>query len=398
MTATPRSKMPRNLAALLHWAGYLTTAGVAAAELLELRPGPRFAAAAALLAGFAAALAVIFRTERIREKGGFIAVTVAASGIAIGLMAIGSTPIYGGILFFVLCTIVGMRLTLGAAIGWVVAAVASLLVCLLATGDRNWLPTTLSFGVGYFAFFAFSIGFHRTLQARAEGQQLLAELSSAQGRLRDLAVMEERQRLAREMHDAVGHRLTAAAVLLEGAGRLIPTEPTRAISLVETSRAQVREALDELRAAVSALRGGAHGSQPLGDVLAALVDVFAQGAGAEVSLDIQPGLPEPEPDRKVVIIRTAQEALTNVLKHAAATQIDVALRARDGAYVLTCRDNGRGTADAAAGAPLAGGNGYGLGNLRARAAAFRGTVDLETGPDGGTLLRLTLPAGGAPRA
>ena len=332
----------RNFFALLHWAGFFTTAGVAAAELLEIPPGPRFAVAAVLLAAFAAALVVIFRTERIREKGGFIAATLAASAIAIGLMAIGSTPIYGGILFFVVCTIVGMRLSIGAAIAWVVAATAALVTTLLTTGSRDWLSTSVSFSAGFFAFFAFSVAFKRALQARAESQQLLAELASAQGRLRDLAVMEERQRLAREMHDAVGHRLTAAAVLLEGAGRLIPSEPARAIRMVETSREQVREGLDELRAAVSALHAGAPGARPLGDVLAALVDVFAQGAGAQVFLDVQPGLSEPEPDRKLVIIRTAQEALTNVQKHAAATRIEVSLKTASGAYVLTCRDNGRG--------------------------------------------------------
>jgi signal transduction histidine kinase len=412
-SALPNRK--RDLFTLLHWAGYLTTAGVAAAELLEIPLGPRFAGAAGLLAAFAAALAVIFRTERIREEGVFIGVTLAASVIAIGLMAIGSTPIYGSILFFVICTIVGMRLPIGAAIAWVVAAATALLVCLLISGYKDWLSISLSFGAGFFAFFAFSVAFRRALQARAESQQLLAELTSAQGRLRDLAVMEERQRLAREMHDAVGHRLTAAAVLLEGAGRLIPSEPARAIRMVETSRTQVRQGLDELRAAVSALHDGAPGSQPLGDVIAALVDVYAQGADARVSFDLQPGLPEPEPDRKTVIIRTAQEALTNVRKHAAATQVELTLISRDDTYVLTCRDNGRGMAGArAAGAVAAGADaaeadtaeragsaaepgatGYGLGNLRARAAAFGGRVDLERVPNGGTLLRLTLPAGGA---
>ena len=133
------------------------------------------------------------------------------------------------------------------------------------------------------------MAFRRSLQARAESQQLLAELMSAQGRLRDMAVMEERQRLAREMHDAVGHRLTAAAVLLEGAARLIATEPARATRMVETSRAQVRQGLDELRAAVSALRTDMPGTQSLPEVLGALVDVFAQGAEAKVTLDLQPG-------------------------------------------------------------------------------------------------------------
>jgi signal transduction histidine kinase len=391
--------LPRNLTTLLHGAGYLTTVGVAAAGLLEIPFGPRFAVVAALFAAFAGALTVIFATERCHGKGRFVGVTLAASAIAISLMAIGSAPIYGGILLIVLCTIVGMRLSIGVAVAWVVAATVSLLVCLLVRGETEWLSTVLSFGAGFFAFFAFAVALRRALQARAESQQLLAELTSAQGRLRDLAVMEERQRLAREMHDAVGHRLTAAAVLLEGAGRLIPSEPARAIRMVETSREQVRQGLDELRAAVSALRERAQGMQPLRDVLAALVDVYAQGTEAHISLDLQAELPEPEPDRKTVIVRTAQEALTNVQKHAAATRIELALRSRDGSYVLTCRDNGRGITGARAESPeanaAAGATGYGLGNLRARAAAFGGRVDLEPVPDGGTLLRLTLPTGGA---
>jgi signal transduction histidine kinase len=309
-------------------------------------------------------------------------------------MAVGAAPIYGAILFFVLCTIVGMRMSVGVAISWVAGATAALLVCLILSGDRNWLPSIVSFAAGFFAFIAFSVAFRRSLQARAESQQLLAELISAQGRLRDMAIMEERQRLAREMHDAVGHRLTAAAVLLEGAARLIRPEPDRAIRLVETSRAQVRQGLDELRAAVSALRADMPGTQSLSEVLSALVDVFAQGAEAKVTLDLPPSVSEPDPDRKLVIVRTAQEALTNVQKHAAATRIELALTSGGGTYVLTCRDNGRGPAAGQDGQAAPGGTGYGLGNLRTRAAAFGGTVDLEQGPDGGAILRLTLPAAG----
>jgi signal transduction histidine kinase len=367
---------------------------VAAAELIEIPFGPRFAWAAGLLAAFAAILALIFHTENASGKGSFLAAALAASAIGVAIMAVGATPIFGAILFFVLCTIVGMRLSLGVAIVWVGGATAALLVCLLVSGDRDWLPTIVSFSVGFFAFIAFSVAFRRSLQARAESQQLLAELMSAQGRLRDMAIMGERQRLAREMHDAVGHRLTAAAVLLEGAARLIRPEPDRATRLVETSRAQVRQGLDELRAAVSALHADNQGTQSLADVLSALVDVFAQGAEARVTLDLPAGVAEPEPDRKRVIVRTAQEALTNVQKHAAATRIELALRIEGSAYVLTCRDNGRGPAAAQDAQAAPGGTGYGLGNLRARAAEFGGTVDLEPGPDGGALLRLTLPVEG----
>lgn len=389
--SAPREKT-RGRYMILHLAGYLTVAGVAVAELLEIPFGPRFAWTAGLLAAFAAALAAIFRTEHMRGKARFLAAAIAASAIGIAIMAVGATPIYGAILFFVLCTIVAMRLSLGAAIAWVSCAYVAFLACLLVSGDRNWLSTILSFGAGFFAFIAFSVAFRRSLQARAESQQLLAELMSAQGRLRDMAVMEERQRLAREMHDAVGHRLTAAAVLLEGAARLIGTEPARATRMVETSRAQVRQGLDELRGAVSALRTDMPGTQSLSEVLGALVDVFAQGAEAKVTLDLQPGVAEPEPERKLVIVRTAQEALTNVQKHAAATRIELALKTEGSSYVLTCRDNGRGIPGAKDAQPVSVGTGFGLENLRTRAAAFGGSVDLEPAPGCGALLRLTLPA------
>jgi len=394
----PADKEKQSRFRMLHFAGYLTVAGVAAAELLEIPAGPRFAWTAGLLAVFAALLFVIFYTEHTRGTAPFLAAVLTASAVGVAIMAVGATPIFGAILFFVVCTIVGMRLPLGVAVAWVGGATIALLVCLRVSGDRYWLPTMASFGAGFFAFVAFSVAFRRSLQARAESQQLLAELMSAQGRLRDLAVMEERQRLAREMHDAVGHRLTAAAVLLEGAARLIPTEPERATRMVHTSRAQVRQGLEELRGAVSALREDTLGTQSLFEVLGALVDVFAQGAEAKVTLDLQPGVTEPEPERKRVIVRTAQEALTNVQKHAAATRIELVLRTDGDSYVLTCRDNGRGPSAVKDARTAFAGTGFGLENLRTRAAAFGGSVDLEPGPDGGALLRLILPASGAVNA
>jgi signal transduction histidine kinase len=383
------SKVSPDHHGILHWAAYLTVAGVAAAELLALPLGPRFTWTAALLAAFAVVLVLVFRAKHGPGMPGILVPSLTASAIVVGIMAAGAAPSLGAILFFPLCAIIGMQFSMPVTVTWIIGASAALLACLLVFRERNWIPILLGYAVGFFAFGAFAVAFRHSLQARAESQQLLAELSSAQGRLRDLAVLEERQRLAREMHDAVGHRLTAAAVLLEGAARLIPSEPARATRMVETSRTQVRQGLDELRAAVSALHADTH-SSPLCDVLAALVEVFAQGAEAKVGLEVQPGMAEPDPDRKLVIIRTAQEALTNVQKHAAATRVNLVLKVQESAYVLTCRDNGRGIA--AGENPSAGTKGFGLGNLRMRAAAFGGSVDLDAVPDGGAELRLTLPA------
>ncbi|MGA2479262.1 MAG: sensor histidine kinase [Spirochaetia bacterium] len=380
-------------------AAYLTTGAVAAAELLALPLGPRFAWTAALLAAFSVTLVVLFRGLHRFGRVRILSLVLAASAIVIGITAVGASTSPGAILLFILCAIVGMQFSAAGIIAWVAGATAALLGCLLLSGERNWIPSLLSYDLGFVAFAAFSVVIRRALQARAESQQLLEELTSAQGRLRDLAIIEERQRLAREMHDAVGHRLTAAAVLLEGAARLIQTEPARATQMVETSRAQVRQGLDELRAAVGALHAEANVSQTLSDVLAALVEVFAQGAESKVALDIQPGMAEPDSDRKLVIVRTAQEALTNVRKHAAATRVELVLRVEENAYVLTCRDNGRGIAAESGTDTAPGVSGFGLGNLRARAAAFGGHVDLEAVPDGGAALRLTLPtAAEAPHA
>jgi len=132
------------------------------------------------------------------------------------------------------------------------------------------------------------------------------------------------------------------------------------------------------------------GSRPISETLRGLVDVFAQASPAEVTLSVDPG-PEPDVDRKNVIVRTAQEALTNVQKHASASRVRLDLELIDGAYVLSCQDNGRGP-----GSPPDTGSrigGFGLPNLRERASSFGGSVELISAPEGGALLRLVLPKG-----
>ena len=379
--------------AILHAAGYLTAGCVTAAELLALPLGPKFAWTAALLAAFTVSLGFTMHSAH-RARTSIVLLTSIVSWIlATSVVAFGAAPTLGGVLYFVISTVVGMRLVPRYAVIWVGASVVALAVCLLLRDSSYWLVSVLSYGVGYFAMFAVAVAFRGSLRARAESQELLRELTSAQGRLRDLAVMEERQRLAREMHDAVGHRLTAAAMLLEGAARLIPSEPDRATHMVETSRQQVKQGLDELRTAVSALRTPQAGPQSVREVLGAIVDVFSRGTDARVTLETAADLVEPDPDRKLVIVRTCQEALTNVQKHAAASRVGIALKVEAGAYVLTCRDDGRGPGPGSQ--PAGGESGFGLRNLRERVEPFGGQVALEPAAGGGALLKMTLPLSGA---
>jgi signal transduction histidine kinase len=90
--------------------------------------------------------------------------------------------------------------------------------------------------------------------ARRKNQDLLDELKTTQRQLQDLAVAEERTRMARELHDSLGHRLTVSIVQLEGAQRLIPTEPERAARMIGAMRDEMKQALAELRRTVYAMR------------------------------------------------------------------------------------------------------------------------------------------------
>ncbi len=373
---------------ILHASAYLTVAGIGLAEVLEIGVNSRLLPVGILLALFTLVLFLILRAVYVHARARFVILAVFETLLGAAVMAVGVSTVLGAILFFVICSIVAMKLPFPAALSWMAAASGLLLACLLWRRDADWLPTFLSISAGYFAVFAFAIAFRRSHDARTESQHLLAELTSAQSRLQELAVIEERQRLARDMHDAVGHRLTAAAVLLEGASRLIAGDPARAAEMVETSREQVREGLSELRRAVSALRKDDHGARPLSDSIRALADSFAKASGAEVRVTIQEGLAEPDSERRTVIVRTAEEALTNVHKHAGASRVELAFGGQAGAYVLSCSDDGRGPASA--GVP---GEGFGLQSLRERAARFGGRVDLEARAEGGSLLRLVLPAG-----
>ena len=383
----------RRFSAVLEWVGYVTTALVVTAELRSLPLGPRFALTAGLLAMFAALLVVLMRASPLIGTGAFVVMVLTASVLVIAIMAISPRPPLGSIFLYILCAMVAGRVPLGFAIAWVTCASIAFLTCLILAWDheRSLLPILLAFWLGCSAIIGFSVSFRRLLQASAESEQLLAELTVAQGRLKDLAITEERARIAREMHDAVGHRLTVAAVLLEGAAGLIPPESGRAIRMVESSRREVKQGLDELRAAVSALRVNGIGDQPLLEVLKALAQVFAQGAEMHVTLDLQPNIPEPDFERKLVIIRTVQEALTNVQKHAAATSVEISLKARGGAYLLACRDNGRGVVAPSVTDQSRLQGGFGLPSLRTRAAVFGGTVELLAASQGGAALRLTLP-------
>jgi signal transduction histidine kinase len=246
---------------------------------------------------------------------------------------------------------------------------------------------------GYIFFAAFSASAAKANRARAESQALLQELRSAHQKLQayaaqaeDLAVAEERNRMAREMHDTLGHHLTVAIVQLEGAHRLVTEDPARATEMVATVREQMRMALGELRGTVATLREPLAADFSLTNALKRLGDDFQKATEIDVQMIFAHNLPSFPDAYRVALYRAAQEALTNIQRHAQADSIHMRLDLDDVEGVrLRVRDNGIGVPE------NADNMGFGLLGLQERAEQLGGVMRLEANIEGGAQICLCLP-------
>ncbi len=244
---------------------------------------------------------------------------------------------------------------------------------------------------GYLFFGVITNALTQARLAQSRNALLLAELQ-AKNRLLEayaaqvetLAAVEERNRLAREMHDTIGHRLTAAAVQLEGAERLAIQQPERAAALIGAGRQQVRDALQDLRATVGRLREPVEVELPLPQALQRLAAGFGEATGLVVHLELPETPCAMTAAQRLALYRTAQEGLTNVQRHAGARQAWLRLECTADRLALHVSDDGRGLGIR----PPA--DGFGLRGLRERAARLGGTVTLAHRPGGGAILTIQL--------
>lgn len=297
------------------------------------------------------------------------------------------------LLFFPLSVQAMLRFTQGPAMAWIAA------FTLVTAGSfvygMNWeeglIGMVMYGGINGF-FGAYASALKRADRAHRESQALLEELQEAHGQLQEyalraeeLAVVEERNRVAREMHDTIGHRLTVASVQLEGAQRLCSVDPDRAAGMVGTVREQVRGALAELRGTVATLRTPIEADLQLRSSLKRLMTYFEDATGITIHRVLPEELPELANEQRLGLFRAAQEALTNIQRHAAASQVWLVLTASDGAISLLVGDDGRGISHSD------GRQGFGLQGLRERAAQLGGELHLEPRAGGGTQLTFRLP-------
>jgi signal transduction histidine kinase len=224
---------------------------------------------------------------------------------------------------------------------------------------------------------------------------------------RELALVEERTRMARELHDAVTQKLFSLRLTAQAAASLVTRDPGRAVRELERVERLAGEALAELRAVIVELRPAELDRHGLAETLRKHVRLLdrlhpasfafrldggdregdggaggAGGAGCGDG-DVLGGL---EPETEAAVLRVAQEALHNAVRHAAAEAVAVRLGREGGRVVLEVRDDGTGFDTAAAS-----GRGLGIASMGDRAQALGGSVLVESEPGRGTLVRLELP-------
>ena len=218
--------------------------------------------------------------------------------------------------------------------------------------------------------------------ARLELAEAHRKLGEYAGKVEALATAQERNRLAREIHDGLGHYLTAINIQVKAAGAVLDQNPDSARTALGAAQKLAEDALADVRRSISALRADPATARPLAETLAQLVDE-AHSAGLTAELAIS-GAPVPLPPQvEFALFRVAQEGLTNVRKHAAASRATLTLTYLPDRVQLAVEDDGQGAADPR--------GGFGLLGVRERVELLGGTVSIESDSGQGFRICAELP-------
>ncbi|MEU7087381.1 sensor histidine kinase [Streptomyces achromogenes] len=300
--------------------------------------------------------------------------SLALMGVLLGIAATAEATGFNGpaLVIWCGCGVSALeRLPLGTSVPVATAALASY----SAFTDDAWLTTAATVAGLALAGYVLRLD----AEARGNAQRLLAQERAAREAEAESAALAERARIAREIHDVLAHSLSAQLVHLEAARLLIENgaDRERILERVVAARGMARDGLAETRQALSALRGEL---TPLEDFLTELART-ADGAEVTVTGERRPLSAE----ASQAVRRVAQEALTNVRKHAHGARVDVRLDYNEHEVTLNVRDSGGrpGELDGS-------GGGYGLLGMRERAELLGGSLD--AGPVGeGFVVTLKVP-------
>ncbi len=207
--------------------------------------------------------------------------------------------------------------------------------------------------------------------------------------VQNLAALEERERIAREMHDGVGQVLGYVGIKAQAVRELVVARRlNEALVQLDQLVSAAQEVYTDLREAILGLRTSVHPGRPLAEALREYLAQFSRDTGVQAHLEIPQGTESLRPAVELQLLRIIQEALTNVRKHAQARHVWVRFSRDGGRWQVTVEDDGRGLGTSS---HTVLGPRFGLRMMRERAESMGGTFDIESRPAGGTRVVVTLP-------
>jgi signal transduction histidine kinase len=284
----------------------------------------------------------------------------------------------GGVLVFMLACLVPWLTDMRSGLYWLVAQQLGMGLAIWLLTATPWMNALIIIGVhsGFSAFvFAMSLTAIREARARQQLRKLNAELRAAQALLNESSKVGERLRISRELHDLVGHHLTALSLNLEVAGHL--TEG-KANEHVNQCKSLAKLLLSDVRQVVGDMRERARV-----DLQEALRSLAEGVPSPQVHLDFSPDFALDDPNQAHALLRCVQEVITNTMKHAEADNLWIEFHRDEGGVSFQARDDGKGGQQVTAG--------NGLTGMRERLQQFGGDLSVEARIGRGFLVNGWMP-------
>jgi len=314
-------------------------------------------------------------------------------------MTLGAIIVYlshgHGLTLLILLPLAGQSVLLMGNYWMYVSALLSAVVYVVAIQGyaQNWdeaLSNLPLYAAGVFFIMIFTQVAVGEEQARHEVNRLIGDLEAANARLRefatqveDLTITKERNRMAREIHDGLGHYLTTINMQIQAASAVMEQDPSTARSMLEKAQNLSQEALQEVRRSVNTLRSSVEESLPLKNRIDRLLQ-DGSDPGLKATFTIAGSYRELDSQKSVTLFRAAQEAFSNTRKHASATYFSIHIDYTDPQVVnMTIQDDGRGTEKIE--------GGFGLIGLRERLNLVNGNCEIFTSKGEGFTLQISVP-------
>jgi len=332
------------------------------------------------LAGFTIGVAGVMsrRLQSPIAEVAFFAALVASSSVLVALQPKG--PAFLGA--FIAVAAAAMRLPGRLGLAIVALALVALPFAEVLGKDKSAFGALLQ-ELGVVSFYVVARLASRLAEGQEQAEQLLRELEQTRDAQARAAVLAERQRLAREMHDVLAHSLSGLALQLEGARlRASRHHDEGLVEALERAHHLARSGIEEARRAIGMLRDE---ELPGPERLPGLVADFERDTGIPATIAVDGEGQVLDPDARLTLFRTAQEALTNVRKHARAARVELRLAYEPAGARLSVEDFGMPAAASQ------NGGGYGLTGMRERAELLGGTLTAAP-TDAGFRVEVWVPA------